>query len=137
MKRWRFHGELSRNADEHPVDRLVVKRTKARREQGRLAQLTSEIVEALGDRSGLWFEYESRAASLQAHMDAAYFDTGVELGAAAMAAESAGDTSQAIRTLAETLIRTALTSGLSREDANAAVALAAWSIASSRAVREE
>ena len=137
MKRWRFHGELSRNADEHPVDRLVVKCTKARREQGRLAQLTSEIVEALGERSGLWFEYESRAAGLQARMDAAYFDTGVELGAAAMAAESAGDTSQAIRTLAETLIRTALTSGLSREDANAAVALAAWSIASSRAVREE
>jgi len=137
MKRWRFHGELSRNADEHPVDRLVVKRTKAVHEQRRLAKLSGDIVESLGERRDLWFEYESRAANLQARMDAAYFDTGVELGAVAMASETAGDTSQAIRSLAETLIRTALTSGLSREDANAAVALASWSIARSRAVREE
>ena len=128
MKRWRFQGEMSKSPDGHPIDRLVAKRIRPRRRQRHLADLSQLIVDALGDQSQLWFDYETTSTDLGLALEAAYFDAGVSHGLAAASVESASETSVAVREQAARVVRELLAAGLAPSDAAAAASLAAWSL---------
>jgi len=65
---------------------------------------------------------------MRALREAAYFDAGVEHGAAVARAEAARGGSREVRRLAERLVVEALRGGLERNEAAAAAMLAAWAM---------
>lgn len=130
MKMRLFYRDLdSVEQEEHPVDRLVEARVGMRKTRQKLAKLSDAIVRALGlGAKELWFDYEQSKGDLDHARDAAYFDIGVEYGLAAAHANEIAEPRQRVRALAQHLLREAMASGLAREDAAAAAALATWSL---------
>jgi len=114
---------------EHAIDQRVRIRVGRRDLQRTVSDTSSAIVKALGKRQRkLWFRYEHAADRLRALREAAYFDAGVEHGAAAARADAARGGGRAVRRLAERLVVEALRGGLARSDAAAAAMLAAWAM---------
>jgi len=111
---------------EHAIDQRVRIRVGRRDLQRTVSDTSTAIVKALAKRRALWFRYEHAADRLRSLREAAYFDAGVEHGAAAARAEAACGGSRAVRRLADRLIVEALRGGLGREQAQAAAVLAAW-----------
>ncbi len=120
---------------EHAVDQCVRIRVGRRDLQRIVSDTSTAIVKALGKRQRkLWFKYEHAADRMRSLREAAYFDAGVEHGAAAARAEAARGGSRAVRKLAERLIVEALRGGLERAEATAAAVLAAWEMGGGKAV---
>jgi len=122
---------------EHAVDQRVRIRVGRRDLQRVVSDTSTGIVKALGKRKrALWFKYEEAADRLRALREAAYFDAGVEHGAAAARAEAVRGGSRAVRRLAERLVVEALRGGMARDEAAAAVVLAAWAMTCRRSARQ-
>lgn len=131
MKVRLFYRDLdSVEEEEHPVDRLVEARVGMRKMRQKLAKLSDAIVRALGGLGSkqLWFDYEQSKGDFDHARDAAYFDIGVEHGLAAAHANEIAEPRRRVRALAQHLLREAMASGLAREDAAVAAALATWSL---------
>ncbi len=118
---------------EHAIDQRVRIRVGRRDLQRTVADTSTAIVKALGKRQRrLWFRYEHAADRLRALREAAYFDAGVEHGAAAARAEATKGGRRAVRKLAERLVVEALRGGLERGETAAAAVLAAWAMIGER-----
>jgi hypothetical protein len=117
---------------EHAVDQRVRIRVGRRDLQRTVSDTSSAIVKALGKQRRLWFRFEHAADKLRSLREAAYFDAGVEHGAAAARADAARDGGRAVRRLAEKLVVEALRRGLDWRDAAAATVLAAWAMSGAR-----
>ncbi len=114
---------------EHAVDQRVRIRVGRRDLQRTVANTSTAIVKALGKRQRrLWFRFEHAADQLRALREAAYFDAGVEHGAAATRAEASRGGSRIVQRLAARLVVEALRGGVAREEAAAAFVLAAWAM---------
>jgi hypothetical protein len=117
---------------EHAVDQRVRIRVGRRDLQRVVSDTSSAILKALGKHRRLWFRYEHAADRLRAPREAAYFDAGVEHGAAASRADTAKGGSRSVRRLAERLVVEALRGGMERGDAASAAVLAAWAMGSGK-----
>ncbi len=119
---------------EHAVDQQVRIRVGRRDLQRIVSDTSTAIVKALGKRQRkLWFRYEEAADRMRALREAAYFDAGVEHGAATARSEAARGGGRLVRRLAERLVVEALRGGLAREEAAGAAVLAAWTMIKKRA----
>ena len=109
----------------HPIDHAVYVRVGRPRLQATLAKKAQAVVDALGKRRWLWFDYEELQGRLTSLREAAYFDLGVELGVAeARQRRLRGE--RTVKQLAARLVREALAANVARKDASAAAVMAAW-----------
>jgi hypothetical protein len=136
MKKPSYRAIADRREDgENAIDRVIAHRTKSKRRDRELARASAAIVEALGDRRALWFEYEAPVGDRTIEREAVAFDLGVEHGRAAERANRLGPALRAIRVLVEQLRTHALGAGLPNEDAVGALVLATWAVLGARAHR--
>jgi hypothetical protein len=129
MKRRPTYREIDREEvpPGNPIDMAVHRRVGRPREERRLANAAQAVVDALGRRRKLWFVYEDLLSRLTTRQQAAYFDLGVEHGAAAARADQLRS-GPAVRKLADRLVREALGANVPREDVAAAAVMAAWAV---------
>ena len=129
MKRRPSYREIDREEvpPGNPIDMAVHRRVGRPALQRKLAMAAQAVVDALGRRRRLWFAYEEALGRMTSRQQAAYFDLGVEHGAAAARAHQlrAGLT---VRKLADRLVRKTLGANSSREDVAAAAVMAAWGL---------
>jgi hypothetical protein len=95
--------------------------------QRTLAMAAQAVVDALGRRRRLWFDYEEALGRMTSRQQAAYFDLGVEHGIAA-AREDQLRAGPAVTKLADRLVREALGANVPREDVAAVAVMAAWAV---------
>lgn len=112
----------------NPVDLTVHRRVGGARLQRELARTAQAVVEALGRRRKVWFEYEDLLSRISDRRQAAYFDLGVEHGIAAAAANGLTKSSPTQRAIAERIVQEVLRTGVSRDDAVRAAVLAVWGL---------
>jgi hypothetical protein len=93
----------------------------------KLALAAQAVVDAVGHRRRLWCVYEGALGRLTSRQQAAYFDLGVEHGAAAARADQLR-ARPAVRKLADRFVREGLGANVPREDVAAAAIMAAWSV---------
>jgi hypothetical protein len=93
----------------------------------KLANSAQAVVAALGRRRKLWFAYEDLLGRITTRQFAAYFDLGVEHGAAAARADHLR-AAPAVRKLADRLLREVLGANVPREDVAAAAVMVAWAV---------
>lgn len=78
-------------AEQHPVDTAVEARLPLLDERRRLNELGSRLLDALGEDRHLYLAFEAQRNAVAAAREAAYFDLGVEHGAAVASAGVLGD----------------------------------------------
>ena len=115
----------------NPIDMAVHRRVGRLALMRKLAMSAQAVVDALGRRRKLWFVYEEVLGRLTSRQQAAYFDLGVEHGAAAARADQIRS-GPAVKKLADRLVREALGANVTREDVAAAAVMAAWAVLEER-----
>jgi len=111
----------------NPIDLVVHRRVRRPREERRLANAAQAVVEALGKRRRLWFVYEQLLGRITSRQHAAYFDLGVEHGAAAARVEVLRARAS-VQRVANGLVREALHADVAPDVRVAAAVLAAWAL---------
>jgi hypothetical protein len=109
-------------------------RVRLPREERQLAGAAQAVIDALGRRRRLSFAYEEALGRMTSRQQAAYFDLGVEHGAAAARADVL-HARPAVRKLADRLVREALGANVPRGDVAAAAVLAALAMIGARTAR--
>jgi hypothetical protein len=129
MKRRPTYREIDREEvpPGNPIDMAVHRRVARPALMRKVAMAAQAVVDALGRRRRLWFVYEEALGRLTSRQFAAYFDLGVEHGAAAARADVLRSR-PAVRKLADRLVREALGANVAREDVAAAAVMAAWAL---------
>jgi hypothetical protein len=120
----------------NPIDMAVHRRVGRPALMRKLANAAQAVVDALGRRRKLWFAYEELLGRLTSRQKAAYFDLGVEHGAAAARADHLR-AAPAVRRLADRLVREALGANVPREDVAAAAVMAAWAVVGGSRAKSE
>lgn len=123
-----YHALEEDPSCEHPVDQTVRLRVGRRDLQRIVANTSHAIVQALGSKRKVWFDYESAADELRAKREAAYSDVGVEHGIAAARANALATPSKNIRALAKRVVQEVLRTGVARREAVGAALVAAWAM---------
>ncbi len=120
----------------NPLDIAVHRRVERGRLYRRLVRASQAVVDALGKKSRVWFDYERVLSRLTDLRQAAYFDLGVEHGVAAARAQQL-KAGRSVEKLAAQLVREVLVSDLPREQRAAAAVLAAWAMIGSQSAKSK
>ena len=112
----------------HPIDHAVFVRVGWLRLQAELGKRAQAVVDALGRKRRLWFDFEALQGRLTSLREAAYFDLGVEHGIAEARSAGIQGRRRVIEHFAARMVTGALGTNAAREDAVAAAILAAWAV---------
>ena len=112
----------------NPIDLAVHARVGRGELARKLARLSHAVVDALGKRRKVWFDYEDVLGRLTDLRQAAYFDLGVQHGVAHSRVRALRSGDAAVEKLASRLVREALCSKVALEVAVSATVMAAWAM---------
>lgn len=130
MKRRPSYRAIDREEDGpgNPIDLTVHHRTGGAKSQLQLARAAQAVVDTLGRRRKVWFDYEDLLSRITDRRQAAYFDLGVEHGIAAAAANGLTKASPTQRAVADRIVQEVIRTGVARDDAVRAAVLAVWGL---------
>ena len=120
---------------QHPIDEAVHARVDRASRARNLARTAQAVVDALGRKRRLWFDYEQAQGRVSSRREAGYFDLGVEYGIASARAHGLGRPSKTVRALSQRIVQEVLRTGVGRPEAAGAAIVAAWALLGGKEAR--
>ena len=118
--------------EEHPIDATVERRIPQRKLRRRMREAGERLMQALGERRGLWMRLEELLGLYHSRREETYFNLGYDHGVAAGRVEGLraldNQTSPDAQSLADQLRELAIQADVSRTEKVAALLEAAWAL---------